>query len=74
MSTRPASRAGSTPEDRPQVRRRGLLDYRQVWQEMQAFTEQRTADTPDELWFLEHPPVFTLGRNGRDEHLLDPGA
>jgi len=73
MSTRPASRAGSTPEDRPQVRRRGLLDYRQVWQEMQAFTEQRTADTPDELWFLEHPPVFTLGRNGRDEHLLDPG-
>jgi lipoyl(octanoyl) transferase len=40
---------------------------------MQDFTDRRTADTPDELWLLEHPPVFTLGRNGRDEHLLDPG-
>jgi len=73
MSSRPAPRDGSTPDDRPQVRRRRLLDYRQAWQEMQAFTEQRTANTQDELWFLEHPPVYTLGRNGRDEHLLDPG-
>ncbi len=37
---------------------------------MQHFTEQRTADTPDEIWLLEHPPVFTLGRNGNREHVL----
>ncbi|MFP3873167.1 MAG: lipoyl(octanoyl) transferase LipB [Thiohalophilus sp.] len=40
---------------------------------MQAFTQQRQADTADELWLLQHPPVFTLGRNARPEHLLDPG-
>ena len=40
---------------------------------MQAFTEQRDASTPDELWFLQHLPVFTQGRNGRAEHLLDTG-
>jgi lipoyl(octanoyl) transferase len=57
-----------------QVRQRGLLDYRQAWLEMQAFTEQRTETTPDQLWLLEHPPVFTLGRNGSEEHLLDPGC
>lgn len=57
----------------PMVRRRGCVDYLTAWQEMQDFTERRTAETPDELWVLEHPPVFTLGRNGKDEHLLDPG-
>jgi lipoyl(octanoyl) transferase len=41
---------------------------------MQRFTEERTADTPDELWLVEHPPVFTLGLNGKAEHLLNPGA
>ena len=56
-----------------QVRRPGLLDYRPCWQAMQDFTAARGHTTPDELWFLEHPPVFTLGRNGREEHLLDPG-
>ena len=40
---------------------------------MQAFTDTRDAHTPDELWLLEHPPVFTLGRNGKDEHVRDPG-
>jgi lipoyl(octanoyl) transferase len=40
---------------------------------MQAFTDLRDAATPDELWFLEHDPVFTLGLNGRAEHLLTPG-
>jgi lipoyl(octanoyl) transferase len=40
---------------------------------MQAFTDNRNANTPDELWFLEHPPVFTLGRNGKQEHLHDTG-
>jgi lipoyl(octanoyl) transferase len=63
----------AAPEDHLRVRRLGRLDYHRAWQDMQVFTERRTAETPDELWFLEHPPVFTLGRNGKDEHLLDPG-
>jgi lipoyl(octanoyl) transferase len=41
---------------------------------MQHFTAARTADTPDELWLVEHPPVFTVGLNGKVEHLLDPGV
>ena len=40
---------------------------------MQRYTDQRDADSADELWALEHPPVFTLGMNGRPEHLLAPG-
>jgi len=40
---------------------------------MQSFTEQRDAGTRDEIWFLEHPPVFTLGMNAAPEHLLAPG-
>lgn len=52
----------------------GLVDYVATWQRMQQFTAERTASTPDELWFLEHPGVFTLGMAGRREHLLDPGA
>jgi len=40
---------------------------------MQRFTEERGADTPDELWLVEHPPVFTVGLNGKPEHLLAPG-
>ncbi|MDX1697296.1 MAG: lipoyl(octanoyl) transferase LipB [Thiohalobacterales bacterium] len=55
------------------TRRPGRVDYAQTWHDMQAFTDARDAGTPDELWLLEHPPVFTLGRNGREEHLLDPG-
>ena len=51
----------------------GRVDYRQAWQDMQAFTDTRGPDTPDKLWLLEHPPVYTLGRNGKREHLLDPG-
>jgi len=55
------------------VRRLGLMDYEPVWRAMQAFTDQRAADTPDELWLVEHPPVFTQGQAGKAEHLLAPG-
>jgi len=51
----------------------GLREYEPVWHQMQDFTDRRTPDTPDEIWLLQHPPVFTLGQAGRREHLLDPG-
>ena len=51
----------------------GLADYQTVYDEMTTFTEQRQTDTPDELWFLQHPPVFTQGQAGKAEHLLFPG-
>lgn len=55
------------------IRNLGQRDYVPVWREMQAFTAARTQDTPDELWIVEHPPVFTLGLNGKAKHLLNPG-
>ena len=58
---------------RPLTRHLGLVEYEPTWRRMQAFTESRGAEQPDELWFLQHPPVFTLGLNGRREHLLAPG-
>jgi lipoyl(octanoyl) transferase len=54
------------------VRRPGLVDYQRAFEAMRRFTESRTADTPDEIWLLEHPPVFTQGMNGKPEHLLAP--
>jgi lipoyl(octanoyl) transferase len=51
----------------------GRTRYVPVFQAMQAFTAQRTAQTPDELWLTEHEPVFTQGQAGRAEHLLAPG-
>ena len=56
------------------VRRLGRVDYLPTWQAMQRFTLERGPATRDELWLLEHPPVFTLGLNGKPEHLLDPGT
>ena len=55
------------------VRRLGRVDYEPTWRAMQQFTAERQPDTPDQLWLLEHPPVFTLGLNGKPEHLLGPG-
>ncbi len=54
------------------IRDLGRRDYESVWREMQAFTAARQPDTVDELWVVEHPPVFTLGLNGKAEHLLNP--
>ena len=48
----------------------GRADYMATWEAMRTFTQQRTAETEDELWLVEHPPVFTLGQAGRREHLL----
>lgn len=54
------------------VRMLARAEYVPTWDAMRAFTQQRTPDTEDELWLVEHPPVFTLGQAGRREHLLAP--
>jgi lipoyl(octanoyl) transferase len=54
------------------VRALGRVDYVPTWHAMREFTARRDADTPDELWIVEHPPVFTLGQAGKREHLLAP--
>lgn len=51
----------------------GRAEYLPTWEAMRAFTAQRGANTPDELWVVEHPPVFTLGQAGKRDHLLAPG-
>ena len=51
----------------------GLVEYEPTWRAMQRFTEARDGNTPDEIWLLEHPPVFTLGLNGNPAHVLAPG-
>ncbi len=56
------------------IRRLGRCDYAATVERMQAFTDTRDAETPDELWLLEHPPVYTLGRAAREDHLLDAGG
>ena len=52
------------------VRHLGRVDYEPTWRAMQAFTAGRAPDTPDELWLLEHPPVYTQGQAGKPEHLI----
>lgn len=51
----------------------GRQDYLRVWENMQRFTATRDAETADNFWVVEHPPVFTLGQAGKSEHILDPG-
>ncbi|WP_430793410.1 lipoyl(octanoyl) transferase LipB [Azonexus hydrophilus] len=52
------------------VKRLGRVAYEPTFQAMQDFTATRTAETPDELWIVEHPPVYTLGQAGKPEHIL----
>ena len=67
----PAQAGAAAPE--PVIRTLGRRPLPDVWASMQAFTAQRTAQTVDEIWFLEHPPVFTLGLRADRAHLLAPG-
>jgi lipoyl(octanoyl) transferase len=53
----------------PLIRQLGMVEYEPTWRAMQDFTAQRTANTPDEIWVLQHPPVYTLGIAGKVEHL-----
>jgi len=70
MST--AVNAGAVAE--PEVRRLGRRDYEPTWRAMQEFTAQRSGATRDELWLVEHPPVYTLGIASRREHLPQADA
>ena len=70
-SIKPVSHAQSIPK--LVVRHLGSIAYDPVWRDMQRFTAERDANTADELWLLEHPPVFTLGLNGKPEHVHDTG-
>lgn len=54
------------------IKQLGLQDYQSTWQAMQDFTNQRNADSDDQLWIVEHPAVYTQGLNGKAEHLLRP--
>ncbi len=56
------------------IRHLGLQDYLTTWQAMQRFTLDRRSETDDQIWSVEHKPVFTLGLNGKREHLLNTGA
>lgn len=58
----------------PIVRQLGRQPYQPVWRAMQAFTDERQAATADEIWVVEHEPVYTLGLNGKREHLLATGG
>ena len=55
------------------VRTLGMQDYEPLWRGMQQFTESRSPISPDEIWFTEHPPIFTHGLNANRDHLLAPG-
>lgn len=56
------------------IRELGQVDYQSTWQAMQDFTNARHVETPDEIWLLEHPSVFTLGQNTQPQHLLHPSS
>lgn len=60
---------GGPPEPGGLIRTLGRIEYRPAWEAMQQFTAARGPDTPDELWVVEHPPVYTVGLAGREEHL-----
>ena len=59
--------------DAPVLRWLGRVEYEPTWRAMQRLVDARGPETTDEIWFLEHPPVFTLGMNSRPEHLLGTG-
>lgn len=73
MTALPADIVPDALTSRLYVRRLGLADYQPVWRRMQRFTDERNEETTDELWLVQHPPVFTQGQAGKAEHVLAPG-
>jgi len=73
ISTTPSTAPFSTDPvtiaaEQPVLRRLGLVPYLPTWEQMREFTLARSDQTPDELWLLEHPPVYTVGLAGKTEH------
>jgi lipoyl(octanoyl) transferase len=73
MTTISQAQQRQPAENRLWIRRLGLVDYEPTWHAMQSFTDGRDASTPDQLWLVQHPPVFTQGQAGKAEHVLAPG-
>jgi len=73
LTAGPAPARGSAAIPAAVSRHLGLADYVSTWRAMQRFTAERTAATADEIWYLEHPPVYTLGANASRAHLIAPG-
>lgn len=69
----PVAANAPTAHPAPALKWLGRVEYEPTWRAMQHRTDTATHDTPDEIWFLEHPSVFTQGMNGRAEHVLAPG-
>ena len=69
-----STRAPATSDGLLVIRYLGLRAYETIWQAMRDFTDARDPETPDELWLLQHPAIYTLGQAGRWEHLLDAGG
>jgi lipoyl(octanoyl) transferase len=69
----PNAADGAVNAERVYLRRLGLADYEPVWHDMQAYTDRRNASSDDEIWVVQHPPVFTQGQAGKAEHILAPG-
>lgn len=70
VAARPAADPALADGPMLRIKRLGCVDYEPAWEAMRRFTAERDAATPDEIWLLEHPPVFTLGQAGKPEHLL----
>ena len=73
MSSQPSPESNPEPGGRLLLRRLGLADYEPVWRDMQAYTDTRDEQSEDQLWLVQHPPVFTQGQAGKAEHVLAPG-
>ena len=73
MSSSNTARFSEQQAKRIHVRQLGLRDYEPVWRAMQEFTDRRDENSVDELWLVQHPPVFTQGQAGKAEHVLTPG-
>ena len=73
MPSSSPSRAGAPAPEPPRLHRLGERDYEATWAAMRALTDRRGPQTPDEIWLVRHPPVYTLGQAGRMAHVLDPG-
>lgn len=60
--------------NQPIIRPLFHAEYKHVYQAMRSFTDQRSFETPDEIWLIEHDPIYTLGQAGKQEHILNPGT